>query len=963
MAVLAMSYAMAQTVLFTETFDKCEGTGGNDGKWSGNNIAAGTFSTDNGGWSASYASGAKQCARFGTSKKQGSATTPEIALTGSGTLTFRAGAWAGDSETLNISASGATLSQNSVTLVDSKFTDYTIDITNATSTVKITFSGANASKSRFFLDDVKVTAVGGKTAAGLSFSVSTAAAYIGSAFDEPTLSNPNSLAVAYASSDPSVATVDASTGEVTLVAAGTTTITASSAETDTYAAGKASYTLTVNKQESGLSFSPTEETITVDGPFTAPTFSNAKGIAVKFSSSNTSVATVDDNGNITFKGVAGTATITATPADPNYSGDATFSLTVSKLTSNLKWESNAVTATKGKAFKAPKLSNPDRLAVTYTSSKTAVATVNSRGILTVVGTGTTTITAASAESDRYSAASDSYTLTVVGKSGNFISDGNNKFKLITSADQLIAGRKYVFMSRVPIIKKGVVIDTVGDDVAMTASARTNFAITTTDDHRYGTTAGFSYVDTTTREEINVTSEDLKLTLQGNADDGWQWYVSEAYNKAGELITGYLQTGDNGNLRDSHQMHVYDTTDKAYQTSQTLTTVTFPEKGVAYTNNSNTYYAENGVEIVFNISKTDSKGRDNIVMYNANGSNRYVAAYGRTQCPIYLYGEEGTISTGDETCNLADLAFNSEGTFTITGQDMQAVTTVHDKSKYYVVVKDGNGLSNDYVSKNDGLDTYYHNGKEWSDYDQSNWALVEVSESDYKAFNPAAVTKIVGKYNGNANDPIITDATITYGDATADDSKYTPNEYIPVNFMTVKQADYWGNSQKANHGNYFFMNPKAQEYAKVAWAVWDASSQAFYVAKSADGANKYDFDGMFTIALDYNDGKVTATSDLTDQQVYSFPAIVKKQTAVSNAAPRKVTAKTGSTQSEYIVYPLELYAGKGVVTGVSEVSTAKAVKSVRYYDLTGAQHSQAQEGINIVVTTYSDGTTTARKIMK
>ena len=379
MAVLAMGYATAQTVLFTETFDNCKGTGGNDGKWSGNNIAAGTFSTDNGSWSASNASGAKQCAKFGTSKNQGSATTPEIALTGSGTLTFRAGAWAGDSETLNISASGATLSQNSVTLVDSKFTDYTIDITNATSTVKITFSGANASISRFFLDDVKVTAVGGKTAAGLSFSVSTAAAYIGSAFDEPTLSNPNSLAVAYASSDPSVATVDASTGEVTLVAAGTTTITASSAETDTYAAGKASYTLTVNKQESGLSFSPTEETITVDGPFTAPTFSNAKGIAVKFSSSNTSVATVDDNGNITFKGVAGTATITATPADPNYSGDATFSLTVSKLTSNLKWESNAVTATKGKAFKAPKLSNPDRLAVTYTSSKTAVATVNSRG--------------------------------------------------------------------------------------------------------------------------------------------------------------------------------------------------------------------------------------------------------------------------------------------------------------------------------------------------------------------------------------------------------------------------------------------------------------------------------------------------------------------------------------------------------------------------------------------------------
>lgn len=52
-------------------------------------------------------------------------------------------------------------------------------------------------------------------------------------------------AVAYSSSNTSVATVDASTGDVTLVGAGTTTITASYAGDDTYGGSSASYTLNV----------------------------------------------------------------------------------------------------------------------------------------------------------------------------------------------------------------------------------------------------------------------------------------------------------------------------------------------------------------------------------------------------------------------------------------------------------------------------------------------------------------------------------------------------------------------------------------------------------------------------------------------------------------------------------------------------------------------------------------------
>ena len=85
----------------------------------------------------------------------------------------------------------------------------------------------------------------------MSFSPASVTATIGEDFTEPTLTtSPAGLVVTYASSAPSVATVNETTGEVTLVAAGITTITAIFAGNDTYNSGTASYTLTV-KSDSG----------------------------------------------------------------------------------------------------------------------------------------------------------------------------------------------------------------------------------------------------------------------------------------------------------------------------------------------------------------------------------------------------------------------------------------------------------------------------------------------------------------------------------------------------------------------------------------------------------------------------------------------------------------------------------------------------------------------------------------
>ena len=72
---------------------------------------------------------------------------------------------------------------------------------------------------------------------------------MGEEFTLPILLNPNILNVTWSSSDKNVATVNATTGEVTLVAAGQTTITATFEGDNTYQAGSASYVLMVNKKD------------------------------------------------------------------------------------------------------------------------------------------------------------------------------------------------------------------------------------------------------------------------------------------------------------------------------------------------------------------------------------------------------------------------------------------------------------------------------------------------------------------------------------------------------------------------------------------------------------------------------------------------------------------------------------------------------------------------------------------
>ena len=144
--------------IFYESFDGTEGTGGNDNLWSGQIANTTAVAYDNEGWTTENVYAANKCIKLGTGSKLGTAETPTITLTAGQayTLTFKAAAWNANNEktTLNLSATGATLSEESIELTKGAWTDYTVVVTATEAAANIKWEASNASSNRFFLDEV-----------------------------------------------------------------------------------------------------------------------------------------------------------------------------------------------------------------------------------------------------------------------------------------------------------------------------------------------------------------------------------------------------------------------------------------------------------------------------------------------------------------------------------------------------------------------------------------------------------------------------------------------------------------------------------------------------------------------------------------------------------------------------------------------------------------------------------------
>jgi hypothetical protein len=117
------------------------------------------------GWTGSKVFQAGGTAKMGTADALGYLVTPSLDLSvGEVTLSFKAMAWAGDATELKIYVDDA-LAYTATGLNNTDYTlkSYSTTLTGGTTASKIKFEGKQASKGRFFLDDVVVTKSGSKT--------------------------------------------------------------------------------------------------------------------------------------------------------------------------------------------------------------------------------------------------------------------------------------------------------------------------------------------------------------------------------------------------------------------------------------------------------------------------------------------------------------------------------------------------------------------------------------------------------------------------------------------------------------------------------------------------------------------------------------------------------------------------------------------------------------------------------
>ena len=102
-------------------------------------------------------------------------------------------------------------------------------------------------------------------------------------------------------------------------------------------------------------------------------------------------------------------------------------------------------------------------------------------------------------------------------------------------------------------------------------------------------------------------------------------------------------------------------------------------------------------------------------------------------------------------------------------------------------------------------------------------------------------------------------------------------------------------------------------------------------------------------VQYPDGTWTEWAEYTE--ILSFTGNGKHRVEAYAIAQGK--AKSKEIAYEFVVSP---------ATGIDEVASGKQVADVRYFNMAGQEMQQAQ-GLTLVVTTYSDGTTSAVKVVK
>ena len=403
-----------------------------------------------------------------------------------------------------------------------------------------------------------------------------------------------------------------------------------------------------------------------------------------------------------------------------------------------------------------------------------------------------------------------------------------------------------------------------------------------------------------------------------------------------------------------------TVDKTYTSTRFYknSTLTFaPKAGITISSVVYEAASENYANVMGSSKWTNATVKvegEKVVITPTDGTTTFSAIIGGT-----TGGKSFTILyEGTSTSTLAELAENGEEGKEYTVNDKMVVAKKFQKNgKNFIVVKDAAQAVRNLSAPTADDKSFNINGNKQEKYAQNNWMLVSLPVELYNKVNEKnTVTSITGSLTEKFN--VAMEATnVVFENATND---FAPNTYCPINFMG--ESSVKGTNQ-AYTSSYYFATPKANEYANVVWAVYNGTDGAFYLPVHQGSANAQEFKAAFKVDYSLNSN---VAPQLTDGAVYSFEALVKEvavATTDAKSAPRKTAYdSTVAPSTKFVVYPLDL-DDKKVATGVNDVNSAKEVKGVSYFNMMGVESAQPFDGVNIMVTTYTDGTSSAAKVLR
>lgn len=301
----------------------------------------------------------------------------------------------------------------------------------------------------------------------------------------------------------------------------------------------------------------------------------------------------------------------------------------------------------------------------------------------------------------------------------------------------------------------------------------------------------------------------------------------------------------------------------------------------------------------------------------------------------------------------------DGDFTITS----TLTGVYVIGNDTLVARDSEQCAPQWYSHPDNakwVEAFVGSFREYDDvsnFAQNNWVMIKMpSGINAAGYLNTTFSNVTGKVNVKNTFDIVIEAT-GVGDPTVVNGETQFNKYTMANF-NYEDGVYCNRNLWNKAVPTFFVVPKPGEVAEITFVYYsDATTVETPVNTPYKGAG--------TVDLSLLQSGTMEVGEVVDM-IALITTIGEENEGVIQASPRRpkdVTDLPVIFQHDfdfngYKIYPLVI--NKKIPTAISKVETKAEPVGVSYYNLAGVASREPFTGVNIVVTTMSDGSRQSEK---